>query len=239
MSLIFSLTVRQLAAQRRILVVLLLAAAPVAVAAVFRVLAPDVDPDRFADNLVNQLIVAAVLPISVLIAGTMAFGHEIEDRTLSYLVLKPVPRWQIALPKLAAAIAVGGIPVFIGGVATALVMPGGDVANAAGLAVALLAGAVAYASVFTLAGLVTQHALAFGLIYVVLWEGAVAQFLAGIKYLSVRQYTLSIIDSLTPDRLATLRLDLVELPAAAIGAVLVAAGFFALTVYRLRTMDYQ
>jgi ABC-2 type transport system permease protein len=238
-SLIFNLTVRQLAGQRRILVVLLLAAAPVAVAAVFRALAPATNPDRFSDNLVNQLVVAAVLPISVLIAGTMAFGHEVEDRTLSYLVLKPVPRWQIALPKLGAAIAVGGVPVIIGGFATMLLMPGGDVRNAAGVAVALLAGAAAYAAVFTLAGLVTQHALAFGLIYIVLWEGAVAQFLAGVKYLSVRQYTLAIIDSLAPDRLTTLRLDLVELPAAAIGAVLVAAGFFALTVYRLRTMDYQ
>lgn len=238
MRLIFNLTVRQLAGQRRILVVALLAAAPVAVAGVFRWFAPDIRADRFTDNLINQLLVAVVLPISVLVTGTMALGHEIEDRTIAYLVLKPLPRWQIAVPKLAGAVAVGGVPVIAGGVATVLLMPGGDLQNALGLAVALLAGATAYASVFVLAGLVTQHALAFGLVYVVLWEGAVAQFLAGVKYLSVRQYTLAIIDTLAPDRLGTLRLDLVELPAAVVGAVLVSTAFLALTVHRLRTMDY-
>jgi ABC-2 type transport system permease protein len=89
-----------------------------------------------------------------------------------------------------------------------------------------------------MAGLVTPHALAFGLVYVVLWEGAVAQLLAGARYLSVRQYSLAIMDALEPDRLTTLRIDIVKVPAAVAGTLVVSAAFAALTVYRLRTMDY-
>jgi ABC-2 type transport system permease protein len=239
MGLVFTLTLRQLAGQRRYLVVLLLAAAPAAVAGVFRVVEPDFDAARFADNLLAQLLIAVVLPIAVLITGTMAFGLEIEDRTISYLVLKPLPRWQIALPKLAAALAAGAVPTMAGTFATVLLMPGGSVLDALGVVAAVLAGAATYTAVFTMAGLVTQHALAFGLVYVVLWEGAIAQLLAGARYLSVRQYSLAIMGALTPDRLATLRIDTVEVPAAVVGSVFVSLLFAALTVYRLRTMDYR
>jgi ABC-2 type transport system permease protein len=236
--LIFTLTLRQLAGQRRYIIVLLLASAPAVVAGVFRAVQPDIDAARFTDNVLAQLLVAVVLPIAVLVAGTMAFGLEIEDRTIAYLVLKPLPRWQIALPKLAAALIVGAAPVMVGAFATVLLMPGGSVPDAFGVVIAVLAGAATYASVFTMAGLVTQHALAFGLVYVVLWEGAIAQLLAGARYLSVRQYSLAIMDALAPDRLTTLRIDIVEVPAAVAGTLLVTTVFAALTVYRLRTMDY-
>ena len=38
--------------------------------------------------------------------ATSAFGNEVEDRTLSLLTTKPVPRWSIVLAKLAATVIV-------------------------------------------------------------------------------------------------------------------------------------
>ena len=43
-------------------------------------------------------------------AGVAAFGNEVGDRTLVYLVAKPVARWRIVAPKLAAPLVVGGFP---------------------------------------------------------------------------------------------------------------------------------
>ena len=36
---------------------------------------------------------------------TAAFGNEVEDKSLANLTLAPVPRWQIAVPKLLAGLA--------------------------------------------------------------------------------------------------------------------------------------
>ncbi|MBI4306165.1 MAG: ABC transporter permease subunit [Chloroflexi bacterium] len=238
MTTIFGLALRQLAGQRRFLIVLFLSAAPVVVAAVYRQNAGPRGADYFADNILNQLLVATVLPLSMLVTGTISFGHEIEDKTIGYLVLKPMPRWKIVLPKLAAVILMGGLPAALGGAITMAVMPTPSVLDAAGVGLALLVGAVVYGAIFTWAGLMTQHAAAFGLVYVFLWEAAVAQFLAGGRYLSVRQYVLSLIDALTPDRLFTLSIERVELPAAMVGVILLTVVFSGLAVRRLNRMDF-
>ena len=61
-------------------------------------------------------------PLVMLLFATSAFGNELVDRTLGYLALKPLARWRIVLPKLPAALLVGGVPVAASGfLAVALV----------------------------------------------------------------------------------------------------------------------
>ena len=92
-------------------------------------------------------------------------------------------------------------------------------------------------AIFTWAGLMTSRALGFALIYVFLWEGVLASFLGGIRYLSVRGYTLTIMHQLEQDTLEVLGERAIEFPAAVVGAIAVTVVFFALTVYRLKKMD--
>ena len=43
------------------------------------------------------------MPLVALIIGTAALGSEIEDGTAVYLMIKPIPRWRIALAKIIVA----------------------------------------------------------------------------------------------------------------------------------------
>lgn len=157
--------------------------------------------------------------------------------TLSYLVLKPVPRWRIAIPKVLASVVICG-PLLIGsGVAAALLGFDGDVRAAIAVGVALLAGVLAYSAIFTWAGLVTSRALAFGLLYVLLWEGVIGSFIRGVDYLSVRGYTLGIMHGLDKTTFQPLDGNVIEFPVAVAGALAVTAIFLVLGVRRLRRMD--
>ena len=50
------------------------------------------------------------MPLVALIFGTAALGSEIEDGTAVYLLIKPIPRWQIALAKILVAAGLTAAP---------------------------------------------------------------------------------------------------------------------------------
>ena len=106
---------------------------------------------------------------------------------------------------------------------------------AAGLA--LFVGVIAYSSIFVWAGLVTNRALSFGLVYVFVWEGLLSTFLGGIRYLSVRGYTLAILNGTYEDGFESLADRVIEFEAGLVGAAVVTIAFFFLTVRRLTRMD--
>ena len=233
---IFSLTVRQLAGSRRLWLVLALVALPVLAAVLFRVGDSTTTSARFADNVTRTLVASAILPLAMLLFGTSAFGNELVDRTLGYLTLKPIARWRVVLAKLAAAFVVGGVPVAVSGfVAVALVGADG-IGGALATGIGLLLGAAAYAAVFTWAGLATRHALLLGLVYVFVWEATLAAYLDGVRFLSIRRYTLAVIHGLDATRLATIDNPL-SAGAALVAATAVIVGFTALAVRKLDRMD--
>ncbi len=236
MQLVLGLTVRQLLSSKRSWLMVLLVAIPIIAAALYQAADPTTTSREFADDTTSQLIAAAILPLVMLILAASAFGNELEDRTLGYLYLKPLSRWRIVVPKLTAPLLLGGIPVALSGFLAVLFITDGEVGGAAATAVGLLIGAAAYAAIFTWGGLVSRHALAFGLVYVFVWEASLAAYLDGIRFLSVRQYTLSIIHGLDEGRLATTDVAL-SLSGGIIGAAIVIVGFTVLAVHRLRHMD--
>jgi ABC-2 type transport system permease protein len=233
---LFHLSLRQLAGRRRLALIVLLAALPAIVAAIVRALA-DRTPDDFTELFLDGMLVAVVLPIVMMVMATAAFGNEVEDRTLSYLMLKPLSRWRIVAPKYLTVVALTAPLLVAGGVAAALLGFDFDLRIALAVAAALALGTITYAAVFMWAGLISTRALGFGLVYVFVWEGLVSTFLAGIRYLSVRSYTLSVMHGIAGDDLQALNELTIQLPAAIGGAALVTALFLWLTVRRLQRMD--
>jgi hypothetical protein len=71
---------------------------------------------------------------------------------------------------------------------------------------------------------------------VFVWEATLAAYLDGIRFLSIRRYTLAVIHGLDDARLATIDNPL-SARAAIVGAAIVVAGFTALTVRKLVRMD--
>ena len=231
---LFLLSVRQLGSRWRLLIILLLAALPMVIVSVRP---DDAVASEIDDVLLNGMLAAAIVPLVTLSVAAAAFGNELEDRTLYYLTLTPITRWRIVLPKLLASLAVSAPLLLISAIVSTVIGFDGDARAVLAVAVSILAGAILYTSVFVWAGLITSRALAFGLIYVFLWEGLFASFVEGIKYLSIREYILGLIKGIDPDRFAGEGQSTIELPAAAAGAAIVFTVFFLLSVHRLRNMD--
>ena len=235
---IFRLTLRQLLGRWRVLLIVFLASLPTIIILLVKWQDSEnaVYNQEFVEGMIDAMIVGGIMPIVTMTIASAAFGNELEDRTLYYLILKPLSRVHIALAKVAATfVLTAPVVVASGVVATALV--GGSAGAVFTVGIALLAGVAAYASIFTWAGLITPRALAYGLVYVLVWEGILSSFLTGGRYLSVRGYTLSLLHGIDAKNFEILEDRVIAFPAAILGAVGVALVFFFLAHYRLRTMD--
>ena len=235
---IFRLTLRQLLGRWRVLLIVFLASLPTLIVLLVKWQDPEnaVYNQEFVQGMIDAMIVGGIMPIVTMTVAAAAFGNELEDRTLYYLVLKPLSRVHIILAKLVATFVLAApVVVASGVVATALV--GADAGAVFTVGIALLAGVAAYASIFTWAGLITPRALSYGLVYVLVWEGILSSFLTGVRYLSVRGYTLSLLHGIDAKNFEILEERVIAFPAAIVGAVGVALVFFFLAQHRLRTMD--
>jgi ABC-2 type transport system permease protein len=233
---ILTLTLRQLVGSRRVWLMLALVSLPLLAAALFHVGDTTRTSAEFADRVTATLIASAILPLVMLLFGTSAFGDELHDRTLVYVTLKPLPRWQIVAAKMLASLLAGGLPVALSGLAAVAIIEEGDAGGAIATGAGLLVGAAAYAAIFTLAGLATRHALLIGLVYLFVWEAVLAAYLDGVRFLSIRRYTLALIDGLDRERLQSLDLSL-SAGAGAAGAAIVIVVGLALAVWKLARVD--
>src|SRR5689334_8782818 len=106
------LTWRQLFARRRGWLAGAIIVVPFLFTFVYRFVSQDAEGDRliFMMGLNRELVLGVLLPITSVIFGTTAFGGEIEDGTLIYLLVRPVQRWSVVLVKyLVAALISAGI----------------------------------------------------------------------------------------------------------------------------------
>ena len=236
MTSLYFLSLRQLATVRRLFVLVVLGILPIFISALLSATG-DSDSSLVNSVLLAGVITSAILPLVTLALGTAAFGNELDDNTLSNLSLSPFPRWKIVAPKMAAALTVGVPVVVISSVISVLIALDGDSEAAVAAGVGVLVGVGVYTALFIWAGLMTARALWYGLLYVFLWEGLFASFVDGVKYLSIGQYTLSLIHTFDDSLLSEPDLKLVEGPFAIAGAIAVFAVFTALSVRRLRYMD--
>jgi ABC-2 type transport system permease protein len=228
-------TLRGLLGRRRMILLLLLAGLPVLVALLIRIGGGRAD----ATGILDTLGIRTILPLVALVVGTASIGSEIEDGTLLYQLIKPIPRWQTALAKVAVAVGVTVVlavpPLILTGLLTAGTGPA-SLGVTLGFALAAMAGGAAYAVAFTAFGALTTRALIAGLAYTLLWEGVLAGLLEGTRFLSIRQATLGIAAVLTGREVGFDPLD----PAVSgvmIGLVLVLG--FLLTVAALRRFQLR
>lgn len=190
---IVRVTVRQLLGRRRTLLLVLLSLLPVLLAVLFR-LAGNTDIAGYSQNVFDPVSVTILLPLVAILFGCGAFGAEIDDGTIVYLLAKPVPRWVMiaakALSAMTLAIILTGTSTVLAGFID-LEPAGGDglLATEAQL-LTMVVGSICYASLFLAVSLFTRRALVIGIGYMLVWEGALSVMLPGITNLSIRQYAL-------------------------------------------------
>ena len=173
---------------------------------------------------------SVLLPLTALIIGTGVLGAEIEDGSVIHLLATPVRRSEVIMTKFAVAVALtvafAAVPELIAGV----IATGGVTRLAIGLFIGALAGSVIYTAVFVLASVLTTRAIAVGLLYVLIWEGALANFVGGARILSVGHYSLGVANAIAPDP------DLgagISLETSVVMGVIVTVAALALAVRRL------
>ncbi len=142
-------------------------------------------------QLVGTFGLGVVVPVGALLVASSTLGDQVEDKTAVYLLLRPVPRWVVAVAAWAAAATVV-VPLTVGGSAAAAAVVG-DPDLTRGAAWSSLLGAVAYSAVFTWLGLTARRALMWGLAYVLIWEGFVAAAGEGLASLALRSWTRSVL----------------------------------------------
>lgn len=174
-----------------------------------------------------------LVPIVALVVASSTFGNLIERRTLVYLWLRPIYRWQIAAAAFIAGLLIVVPLVVIPTTALAVILGDGD--DIVGSLVASAAGAVGYTGLFTLIGLLTQRALAWGLVFILVWEGFIAGLSRGAGQFALSTYTRSILAQIADATTLVERPYQVSTSVIVCGLVAVAA--FVIAAWRLSTMD--
>ncbi len=192
-----------------------------------------VDPMAAGISLVASYGLALFVPVTTLVFASAVLGEPNEDGTLVYLWLRPVARWRLVAMAAAAALTVA-LPVVVVPLTVASAATGAGAGLVMATLVSTTLATVAYAGVFTWLGLRARRALLWGLAYILVWEGFVANAGGTASLLAIRAHARSLLA-----RLADTAPELVEFSlATSIVLPLAAAGLaLALTVRRLTRQD--
>jgi ABC-2 type transport system permease protein len=144
---------------------------------------------------VFMLIPHAIVPLAALIYATGIINDEQEEQTITYLLIRPLPKWAIYVTKLLATLtttialtwvftAFTYAAIYLGAESTVPDIPLRCVKAAAIHSL----GIVTYCCLFGLMSLVTRRMLLTGILYIVAIEGVVANFPVAVRLITVVYY---------------------------------------------------
>jgi ABC-2 type transport system permease protein len=179
---LFVLTIRQHTHGRRLLVLGALYALPCILALTLRSLARPAPSDILEFALIFNLLPHGLAPLTALLYSAGVVQDEAEEQTLTYLLIRSIPRWALYVTKLLATICVTSVIVGLATLAlyaciyfnspelAGTIFPG-RVARAIGI---MTLAQVGYCSLFGFIGLLTRRSLITGVVYIVAIEGVLA-----------------------------------------------------------------
>jgi ABC-2 type transport system permease protein len=194
------LTFRQLFTRKRFITSALFSALPLVIVLFFLATKHPFDPTGLGILRENYsgIVAFVLLPLSAVVFGTAAFGGEIDDGTIVYLLVKDLPRWQVMLSKYVVAVISTTIMMLVAIVLPwlALGAPSDSASLLKAYAVGISLGAALYCAIFVTMGLVNKRALVLGLLYVVVIEISLSPNVQGLKSFSVREFVMTVVGKL-------------------------------------------
>lgn len=158
--------------------------------------ATQIDPVTDGARFINGYGLVVLAPVVCLVFASSALGDLVDDKTLVYLWLRPVNRLLVAGGAAAATLTIC-LPSVVVPLVVAASLSGGGTDLVSGTVVAGLVGVVGYVGMFLALGLRFKRALVWGLAYILLWEGFVANASDTAGKLSLRAYTRSVLSEYT------------------------------------------
>jgi len=192
---LYTLTFRQHMHGRRWIVMGVLFLLPPGLAVLIRATAPDAPSIVTEFLLAFLLIPQALLPLIALVYASGIIQDEQEDQTLTYLLIRPIPRWAIYVVKLLATLTTTVLLTTIFTVLMyAAIYLGSEasfntIVRRCSIAIAIHGLAVvAYCCLFGLIGLYTKRALIAGILYTAVIEGLLANLPFGLRFVTIIYY---------------------------------------------------
>jgi ABC-2 type transport system permease protein len=196
---LFVLSLRQHLRGRRLIILSLLFLLPTVLTVIVK-LAAHSPPQGWQSHLefvlVLNLIPSALATLTALLYAAGIVQDEVEEQTLTYLLLRPLPRWALYVTKLAATVLVTSV-LTAAFTLLAMVVIYSDapdqwraaLVERAPRIVALLALAQAgYCSFFGVVSLSIRRSLIVGIGYIIIFEGLLASLDTVIRRLTVMYY---------------------------------------------------
>lgn len=243
---ITALTIRQFLKSRSLAVIALICLIPLAIAIIPHLMSDIPTLRNLRSTMANVIFLnmyaTLLMPISVLVLASAAFGDEIDDKTLYILALKPISRFRIIFEKLLAVMVVA-IPVVWGSIAIVwAVLSWGNFDAMRDMLWPMLAGSlvgiIGFGSIFLTVSLYMRRTLLLGMFYVTIWEGALSGFLPGIRNFSISHYGRSMFVNLLDDARFTVG-NAADTNRVIITILIVAGVALALGTWRLRRMAIE
>jgi ABC-2 type transport system permease protein len=214
---IFDLSLGEMLWSRRSAFLGLLVGGPVMLALISRIVWMMVPSESFRINgesvtgagtfglMIWLLYVRFIVPILGVFYGTALIADEVDDRTITYLFTRPIPRGAVLAGKYLAYLACTVllilpsvvivfflmVPMGGGGIGPAFPSMLGDLGM-------LAAGLAAYGAVFAWVGARVRRPLVAGLVFVLGWEPAVLLFPGYLKRLTVAYYLQALVPHAMP-----------------------------------------
>jgi ABC-2 type transport system permease protein len=154
-------------------------------------------PGAFLDFLLSWVLIPqALLPLIALLYASGIIQDEQEDQTITYLLIRPLPKWLLYIVKMIATWTTTVVLVLLLTILTYVAIyaridiPWADVAHRCLKTAAIQSLAVVtYCSIFGLVGLLTKRSLVIGVLYTVIVEGLLANLPLSVRMGTVIYYS--------------------------------------------------
>jgi ABC-2 type transport system permease protein len=209
---IFDLSLGQMLWSRRSVFLGLLLGGPVILAAAIRIVTATTPFWRLAINgarvsgpalfgmMMWLLYIRFIIPVLGVFYGTALIADEVEDKTITYLFTRPVPRAAVLLGKYLAYLACTVLLVLPSVVLVFfLIVPlgGGSIGQSFPVLLEdlgmLIVGLIGYGAVFAWVGARLRRPLVIGLVFAFGWEPAVLLFPGYLNRLTVAYYLQALV----------------------------------------------
>lgn len=191
---IYQAALRDFLRVRRLFVWIVVAIGFFGLSKVFLYVMPMDDPAE-SYSMLSSLFVFRILPLASAIFSSAVVGQEIEQKTIVYLLTRPIERWRLLLFRILAS----ATAVFLVSILTMLLVSASVYGNPfsnpqlMGDAVAILVGSLAYGTLFVFVTLLmSKAAMVVCLLFAFAWETAVPNMPGSMSALSVSSYLSAI-----------------------------------------------
>jgi ABC-2 type transport system permease protein len=184
--------------------------------------------EGFADPLSVFGFVQLVLAVLPALFVASSIGDDIEDRSITYLWSRPIPRWSVAVGKLIAMVPV----IWLLSIASwcVAIVAGAGAPTLASIGALVIVGTALSIIAAAIATLAPRYGMALTVVYMLFFDLPLGVMPAAIKNLSITEHGRSIAN-LKP------ALDALSAPAATVGIAIIAGLWAVIGLWRIRRLE--